>query len=139
MKFAIPGDIIARKYDSYLDNKLIPGDYCHAGIVIDDETVIHAISEGVCKIDVIDMVKDCDNFILLRPRNVNKDILVLEASKKLGFPYDFAFNGISADRFFCFELVMYCLRKASGNSIPAYGRLVYYKDIAKLCEEIYKC
>ena len=45
------GDIVCRGYTSYLDGKFIPGKFSHSGIYVGNHTVIHAVAEGVEKID----------------------------------------------------------------------------------------
>ena len=56
MEILKPGDIILRGYDSYLDGKFIddPLKYSHGAIYIGNNTIIHAVAEGVSEIDVID-------------------------------------------------------------------------------------
>jgi hypothetical protein len=81
-----PGDVLVRGYDAYLDGKLIPGLFSHAGIylgrttdadrcaapaahrerlTLGEQTVIHAIAEGVLTEDVLDFCR-CDRLVVLR-------------------------------------------------------------------------
>lgn len=138
---AKPGDIISRKYDAYLDNKLISiisKDFCHAGIIVDNTTVLHSVSEGVCKIDIIDFIKDADSFAILRPKNIPAEDICLKASALLGAPYDFLYQGQDNRRYYCFEYVLHVLRKASDNRIPPLGKVVTYSHILNYCNVIYK-
>lgn len=113
MKFACEGTIIARKYDHYLDSLLIPGSYSHTGVCESNTYMIHAVGEGVGRIDVLDFVKDCDGFIMLRPKQ-NLDFRYSDALSWLraqrGKNYDFKFNGQDASALFCHETTAgYCI------------------------------
>ena len=70
MEMLKPGDIILRRYRMYLDGAFIPGKYSHTGVYIGDGKVIHAVAEGVSKIDIIDFLR-CDGFCILRQNDVN--------------------------------------------------------------------
>jgi len=86
MELARPGDVLVRGYDDYLDGKLIPGLFSHAGlylgrttdadvaaapprhrsrIAVGPQTVIHAIAEGVRTEDLLDFCR-CDRLVVLR-------------------------------------------------------------------------
>src|SRR5512139_2011811 len=71
-----PGDVLVRGYDAYLDGKLIPGLFTHADhalvpadardrLALGEQTVIHAIAEGVLAEDVLDFCR-CDRLVVLR-------------------------------------------------------------------------
>lgn len=120
MAVAEAGMIICRKYSCYLDGMLIPGEYTHSGIVEDNNTVIHAIAEGVSRIDILDFVKDTDGFIILDPVFVDKEKALIYARSQVGKPYDFKFEATDSTgdstrvtAFFCHELTAMSL-KAGG-------------------------
>lgn len=81
-----PGDVLVRGFDAYLDGKLIPGLFSHVGLylgrttdadraaapaehqerfAVGEQTVIHAIAEGVVTEDVLDFCR-CDRLAVLR-------------------------------------------------------------------------
>ena len=105
-----PGDIILRKYDHYLDGFLIPGKYSHSSLYIGNNTIIHAVAEGVKKIDLIDFCQ-CDGICVLRCKNedVSKQAII-NAKLNLGKPYDFKFNTNDSSEFYCHELVRTCFK-----------------------------
>jgi len=65
-----PGDVVCRYYNGYIDGWFIPGRFSHTGVYVGKEegfdTIIHALGNGVQKIDVIDFLR-CDGFAILRP------------------------------------------------------------------------
>lgn len=136
LSLAQPGDIMCRKYTYYLDSYFIRGKYTHSGIIIDNDNMIHAVAEGVGKIDIIDFMKDADGFILLRPA-VNdfrkmKDFL----ERKIGIPYDFIFKK-DRDAFYCHELTWNALQEG-GAQLPPTDEIIYAEDIMKVCRVIYE-
>jgi len=102
------GDIIQRGYDDYIDGKFIPGRYSHSAIYIGNNTVIHAIAEGVQKDDIIDFFR-CDRFRILRCKERGNENWVGKgaALKSLTFlnrPYDFDFKS-GNKAMYCHEVV----------------------------------
>lgn len=87
MKRVRPGDILLRRYDSYLDGFFIPGYFSHVGMYLGEVTeadaahvpesmrgrvktgeqmVIHALAEGVLMEDLFDFFR-CDGLLIVRP------------------------------------------------------------------------
>lgn len=117
-KIACAGSIICRKYGFYLDTLVIPGEFSHSGILESATTVIHAVGEGVERIDIIDFIKDCDGFIILHPKEefpYDFQKAVGFARAQIGKPYDFKMTveGSDVKALFCHEL--------SGRSLWAGG------------------
>jgi len=133
-----PGDIMCRRYVYYLDTYLIPGKYSHSGVVEDNKNMIHSIAEGVQNIDIIDYVKDCDGFILLRPKADATKVIDF-AKHQIGKPYNFLFSLKEKSSFYCHELTYYSLA-AGGLQIVLSGRqrAIYASDIINSCEKIYE-
>lgn len=102
-----PGDILLRGYSMYLDGMFVPGDYSHGAIYAGNDIVVHAVAEGVSKINVVDFC-ECDRICVLRPisgqrKAVKKALEFVENDT----PYDFGFKrGTSA--LYCFELCAEC-------------------------------
>lgn len=75
-----PGDIVVRKYDTYLSSYFIPGRFSHSGVYVGKmehkgrviETVVHALGTGVQMTDAIDFFMCCDDFAILRPKNIEE-------------------------------------------------------------------
>ena len=93
MDMARAGDVFARRYVNYLDGYFIPGRFSHTGIYIGGGIVIHAMGDGVQKIDVIDFLR-CDGFAILRPKCdlETKKKAVEIANSYLGCEYDYNFD-----------------------------------------------
>ena len=117
----LPGDVICRGYNYYLDSYFIPGEYTHSGIIINRREIVHSIAEGVQSIHPIDFIKDVDRFIVLRPsydvgldthwrtreRTVDRAIWHCDYNKT---EYDFTFKDDS--KFYCHEFTADCLAQA---------------------------
>lgn len=107
MEFISPGDVLIRGYDDYVDGKFIPDEngYSHAGLYVGNNEVIHAVSEGVSRLNVIDFCQ-CDRIMVLRPSSGQDEALKL-AENRIGLPYDFNYES-DAGKLYCFELIANC-------------------------------
>ena len=103
------GDVILRGYDHYLDGWLIPGEYSHVGIYIGNNMIVHAISEGIKEIDIIDFMQ-CDRLMVLRPKSGIKTAVKF-VKDHIGDSYDFKFNTSDSSEFYCFELAAKAYKK----------------------------
>jgi len=104
-----PGDILLRRFEGYIDKWFIPGWLNHAGIFYGGkkEQVIHALSEGVIKEDILNFMRT-DHMIILRPpQNMVKEALK-RARSIVGLEYDFDFDFGNAQKFSCTEVIDYC-------------------------------
>lgn len=110
-----PGDIVLRKYVAYLDGFFIPGSYSHTGIYVGDNTIIHAIAEGVQKIDIIDFLR-CDGFCILRPKGFQEEAMA-RLHTWLGMAYDFEFKSNNS-KFYCHELGVHAYNELDIAPIP---------------------
>ena len=135
MARAKPGMVVCRKFNSYLDGRFIPGEFTHSGIVETPDMMIHAVAEGVGRIDILDFVKDADGFILLSPSagHYKPEDAVNYARQQIGKPYDFKFNVENGPvtAFFCHEL--------SAMSIAAGGIKIspIIKYVGAVAHEVY--
>lgn len=107
-----PGDIILRRYDSYMSSFMIPGYWKHAGIVFDKHTVIHSVGKGVCTEDVLQFCRTDEICILRVPglKKEDKEKILNRAAKVLGSNYDYDFNVKDTSAFYCSELVAFALK-----------------------------
>lgn len=107
-----PGDVVVRKYRTYLSSYFIPGRFSHSGVyvgnlTVKDETfpdvVVHALGSGVQMQDAMDFFMTCDEFAILRPKEkvsegegtsqVAVAGLACEIAKSyIGTPYDYKFT-----------------------------------------------
>ena len=133
----LPGDIVCRK-TYYLDAYFIKGEYSHSGFVISDQDMIHAVSEGVEKIDILDFVKDSDGFILLRPEYKNVDKCIDYAKEQIGKPYDFLFSRKDDSRLYCHELTSRILNQDNIKIEPEHD-IIYANDFIRNFSKILEC
>lgn len=115
------GDILVRRYKNYLDGYFIPGRFTHSGVYVGDGVIIHAMSDGVQKIDILDFLR-CDGFAILRVKEkVGRDIREIRAKaidiahSYLGNEYDYDFEieerrkeGKPTEKVYCHELTRKC-------------------------------
>lgn len=110
-----PGDVVVRKYNTYLSSYFIPGRFSHSGVYVGKQTVdgmenvevvVHALGTGVQKTDAADFFMCCDEFAILRPKNVEESGTVPNASQEesvtekacriaksyIGATYDYKFD-----------------------------------------------
>ena len=121
MSLVEKGDIIVRRYNNFLDGYFIPGRFTHSGVYVGDGIIIHAMSDGVQKIDILDFLR-CDGFAILRAKkNVGRDMREIRAKaidiahSYLGNEYDYDFEieerrkeGKPTEKVYCHELTRKC-------------------------------
>lgn len=132
-----PGDIILRRYTYYLDSYFIKGKYTHSGLLINETEAVHAVAEGICKIDIIDFVKDADGFILCRPAYPNfiaQRAAIDFVSCRVGLPYDFFF-GRGNDAFYCHELTISALSCALSFDLDRH-KIFLADDVMAHCMKV---
>lgn len=113
MAILIPGDVVMRAYDDYLDGYFIPkGDSgcSHSGLYIGNNQIVHSIAEGSTLIDVIDFCRT-DKIIVLRP-NGHQEWAIDHATKcaDANIPYDFNFSP-GPGKYYCHEFTASCYPK----------------------------
>lgn len=120
------GDLILRGFDHYLDGFFIKGQFSHTGVVLNKTTVVHAIAEGVCRIDIWDYLKECDRFILIRFTKLDsrKALAWARRAYKMNLPYDFEFNKRTRKAVYCHEFGARFLA-AGGIKIFPSGNIIY--------------
>jgi hypothetical protein len=104
-----PGDIVVRRFEGYVDKWLIPGFFNHAGIYVggQKQQVVHAVSDGVIKEDILNFMRT-DHMVILRPPKNMAKAVVKVAKMAVGRQYDWDFNFQDNRRFSCTELVEHC-------------------------------
>lgn len=119
MKLARKGDVFVRRYRNYLDGYFIPGRFSHSGVYVGGGVIIHAMSGGVQKIDLIDFLR-CDGFAILRPAaKEGRDLAGIAANAARiarsylgrGYDYDFEIEEPKekpVEPVYCHELTMKC-------------------------------
>lgn len=110
MQEIMPGDVIMRSYDEYLDGRFIPkgeSKCSHSGLYIGDNTIAHSIAEGLSIDDIIDFCRT-DRIVVLRPNSGQE--WALEHAKKCiddKIEYDFDFKPDSG-KYYCHEFTASC-------------------------------
>lgn len=110
MTSILPGDVVIRAYDNYLDGYFIPkGDSgcSHSGLYIGDNQIVHSIAEGSTLIDIIDFCRT-DKMIVLRPSGHQE--WAIDHAKKCAdknIEYDFDFTP-GPGKYYCHEFTASC-------------------------------
>jgi len=146
-----PGDVLARKYDYFLDSYLLPGNpYTHSALYIGDNKIVESVAEGVVLTDIIDFIVNTDAFIILRPEynhTQNEYKATQFALSQLGKEYDCLFS--DKDKWYCHEIVARSLMEGGVHIQPIarkYGiwplkftKIIYmYEDFVQHCATVYE-
>lgn len=114
-----PGDILLRRYDNYLDGYFIPGRFSHSGVYIGDGLIVHAMSSGVQKIDIIDFLR-CDGFAILRTYNAEAAAKAPQiALSYVGRRYDYGFD--------------ICEDYGNSNEVDKRTKALYCHELTRSC------
>lgn len=112
MRSVRPGDIIMRGWRHYLNGFFIPGEYSHGGVCLGEDMVMHAVSAGVVKCNILDFAM-ADRVCVLRPSRgqedaVRKAIEFMESKT----PYDYKMTE-GQEALYCFELCAECYKDST--------------------------
>lgn len=101
------GDLLFTKHDGYLSSNMIPGNWSHVALVENKENIIHAVSSGVHRMDILDFCR-VDHISLIRPnvtnKQINKAIATARDIVNDHVEYDFQFMDDNG-KVYCSELV----------------------------------
>ena len=106
------GDILLRKFDGYLNTFFTPGFWSHAGIYIGNNTMAHAVREGVIEEDILDYCRT-DSVALIRLKehyHFNEETMLKYAEEHINnnTEYDYDFKDDNG-KVYCTEFVNICL------------------------------
>jgi hypothetical protein len=104
-----PGDILIRGYDDFISSRLI-GKWSHTGLYVGEDTIIHAVGDGVIEENIIDFCRT-DRISVQRPYMLNEEEInkaIETAEKLLGTGYDFSFDFNDPSEYSCTELIYKC-------------------------------
>jgi len=126
------GDILLRRFDGYLNTIFTPGFWGHAGIYIGNNRVVHAISHGTIKEDILNFCR-ADAICILSVRNIDSigrhsvsDTACRIASQHIGYDYDFSSTN---KKYYCTELVDVLYSHMFDNDyIKKFGKKVLTPD-----------
>jgi len=99
-----PGDILLRKFDQYLNTIFDGSFWAHAGIYVGDNQVVHSVSDGCKKEDILNFCRADAIAILRRKDGVTSQITKGLMLTEMHIPYDYDFNSANDD-YYCTELV----------------------------------
>jgi hypothetical protein len=105
-----PGDIVINRKDHYVSNMFIKGDFSHVGLYVGNNDVIHVMSRGIRKEDILVFLR-ADALALVRPLDQSKvESAIIKAYDKFreGAMYDYDFDKDCPEEFYCSEFTDYC-------------------------------
>jgi hypothetical protein len=107
----LPGDILLRRFDGYLNTILTPRFWEDAALYVGDNNVIHAVGKGVIKEDILDFCR-CDSICVLRVKNdfdLSISVAIAKAkdmyNRRVGYDYEFETGD---NKVYCTEIVNEC-------------------------------
>lgn len=103
------GDILLCRFDRYVSSWFIPGWWTHVALYVGDGRVIHAMTKGVVKDDILTFLRTDHVAILRLPvSDAVKENAADLSGDLLGKKYDFLFDTSNAQAVYCSELVKFC-------------------------------
>lgn len=108
-----PGDILLNRHDHFVSGWFIKGDFKHAGLMVNNNEVIHVIGEGIQKEDVLTFTR-ADAFAIIRCKSDKLTELAIkiayeQLAKLVKYDYDFDItSNYSEVEFYCSEFTDYC-------------------------------
>lgn len=102
-----PGMVILTHKDYEFTNLFILGYWTHSAIVISDEQIVEAVSDGVIINNIDNFLTTVDDFIVLKPKfcsRISMRMASEQVKKFVGLPYNFTFKQ-SKKSIYCSELI----------------------------------
>ena len=118
IKAAKVGDVILLRTKGELTTLLQGQKWTHSCIVVDNISLLEAVTTNVRNTIIMYALARCDEAILLRPTKY-VDTLALQnyARSRLNYPYDFSFDS-SDEAYYCHELVAKALKESAKVEVP---------------------
>lgn len=112
-----PGAILLTSTCGELSNLINPSEFKHGAIYIGGDTVkyvLEATGKGITMTDLVTFMLQKDKICVMEPEleQEAKDVIVSEATKYIGRPYDFAFK-FDNEEYYCFEFIAMLFEKYS--------------------------
>lgn len=125
-----PGDIIGVAHHNYVSSWFIKGDFSHVGLYVGDNTVIHVRAEGILKEDILTFLRADDAFVVRPADRAVVDTAIQKAYEQLnkGAKYDFDFDALCDEEFYCSEFTDYCTDYMLRESVSKNNKYIYPDD-----------
>ena len=125
-----PGDIIGRAHHNYVSSWFIKGDFGHVGIYVGDNNVIHVRTSGIIKEDILTFLRTDDAFVVRPTDQSIVDTSIQKAYEQLnkGVGYDFDFDSVDEEEFYCSEFTDFCTNHILRESVSKDKTYIYPDD-----------
>jgi len=106
----LPGDIVLNAHNHYVSGMFIKGYFGHTGIYVGDNQIIHVVTKGIKKSDILTFLR-ADGAAVVRIKDQTK---VASAIKKAyeqlakDVEYDYDFDKKDTSQFYCSEFTDFC-------------------------------
>jgi uncharacterized protein YycO len=105
-----PGDMILNAHNHYVSSIFIKGDFGHVGLYVGDNQMIHVMTEGIIKNDILTFLR-ADGAAVVRIKDQTKVALAIHrAYEQLtkDVEYDYDFDKQDTSQFYCSEFTDFC-------------------------------
>ena len=125
-----PGDIVGNAHDHYLSSFFIKGAFSHVGLYVGNNQIIHIVTEGMQKEDILTFLR-ADNAFVVRPTNQS---LVGEAIKRAykqlvkDVEYDYDFDRQDTSQLYCSEFTDFCYNYLLRGGVSKDSSFIYPDD-----------
>lgn len=125
-----PGDIIGNAHANYVSSWFIKGKFGHVGLYVGDNQVIHVVTDGIVKEDILTFLRADDAFVV---RPTDQSIVypsIQKAWEQLAkdVEYDYDFDAQDIEQFYCSEFTDFCTNYILRNGIAKDNTFIYPDD-----------
>ncbi len=125
-----PGDLVLNAHDHYISSLFIKGDFGHVGLYVGDNQIIHVMTDGIIKQDILTFLR-ADNIAVVRPIAQDKvDLAIKRAYEQLekDIEYDYDFDKQDITQFYCSEFTDFCYDYPLRGGVSKDNTFIYPDD-----------
>lgn len=132
-----PGDIVLNAHNNYVSSLFIKGAFGHVGIYVGDNQIIHVVTSGIVKEDILTFLR-ADAAAVVRIKDQSRvGSAIKNAYNQLNnhVEYDYDFDKKDTTQFYCSEFTDFCYGYPLSEGVSAGKSFILPDDYLRANED----